>query len=188
MTPTDEPLLEVYEALADEVDLEFAAIHRRQATQMVCRAGCSACCRARLSVTRIEEASIRRGLAQLPEAERRQLARRARREGREFCPALDDEGHCQIYSIRPLICRSFGVALRHRSVEPLVHPAKIDACDKNFQGTSLKTLPPEDVFDQARLNERLDRLDAEYRQPHHLPDGERVPLAQIIADAMTLDE
>ena len=102
--------------------------------------------------------------------------------------ALDDGGQCQIYSMRPLICRSFGVALRHRSVEPLVHPAKIDTCDKNFQGTSLKTLPPEDVFDQARLNQRLDRLDAEYRQPHHLPDGERVPLAQIIADAMTLDE
>ncbi len=58
---------------------------------MQCRAGCSACCRARLSITRVEEAFLRRGLETLSNEKRAELSSRTREEHREMCPALDGD-------------------------------------------------------------------------------------------------
>jgi Fe-S-cluster containining protein len=167
-------------ALAERVDREFAAIRQRQQGWIECRAGCSDCCRARLSITRVEEAFLRRHLAALSELERAELARRAGDETREMCPALDPAGHCQVYEARPLICRSFGVPLRRRREVSLVNPPLVDVCDKNFVGTSLKVLPDEDVFEQTSLEAEVSEIDAVYCERNGLPRGERVPIAQIL--------
>jgi hypothetical protein len=166
--------------LADEIDAEFAAIQRRRTTDMNCRAGCTACCRARLSITRVEEAFVRRGLATLTEEQRDQLSSRTREAGREMCSALDGEGRCGIYAFRPLICRSSGAPLGRRQDVALVNPPVIDVCDLNFVDRSLKLLPAEDVFDQTDLIERLDEIDRDHCLRTGLPLRERVPLARIL--------
>jgi hypothetical protein len=167
-------------ALADEVDTDFAAIHERQAARMQCRAGCSSCCRSRLSITRVEEALLRRGLETFSNERRAELAARTQDEGREMCPALDDDGSCGVYPFRPLICRSYGVPLRHRRAVPLVNPPVTDVCDLNFTETPLELLPAEDVFEQTALVEKLNEIDRDHCADHELPQGERIPIAGIL--------
>jgi len=164
-----------FDALANDVEARFDAIRRRNRGRMECGEGCSDCCRCRLSVTRVEEAYVRRGLARLPLSVRRAIRDRATDETREMCPALDDDGSCQIYASRPLACRSFGAPLRYRSPVPLIHPSRIDVCDKNFKDVAVDTLPAEDVLDQTSLNDTLETFDPDSRD-------ERVPLATILAD------
>lgn len=179
-TLNQDPLLRLA-GLAGKVDQEFAAIHDRRRACMQCRSGCSDCCRARLSITRVEEAFLRRGLAQLPESTRRDMAAAARDKTREMCPALDAQGRCRVYASRPLICRSYGVPLRHRREVSLVNPPILDVCDKNFLDIRLKALPAADVFDQTDLDATVSKIDADYCERNGLPAGERVPIAQILA-------
>jgi hypothetical protein len=167
-------------ALAAEADAGFAAIQQRQSARMQCRAGCSACCRARLSVTRVQEIFLRRGLETLSDAKRAELAARTREENREMCPALDADGRCGVYAFRPLICRSYGVPLRHRRDVALVNPPVIDVCDLNFTATSLTVLPSGDVFDQTDLVEALEAIDADHCADNDLPLRDRIPLARIL--------
>jgi Fe-S-cluster containining protein len=179
MQRKDEPVGRLA-TLLDEVDANFAVIQERQAARMQCRAGCSACCRARLSITDVEEAFLRRGLATFSNERRAELSARTREENREMCPALDDDGRCGIYPFRPLICRTYGVPLRHRGAVALVNPPVIEVCDLNFTETSLEALPPGDVLDQTALVERLEAIDSDHRAAHDLPGGHRIPIALIL--------
>ena len=169
------------QGLADEIDRDFALIRGRHDDSMQCRSGCSACCRARLSITRVEEAFLRRGLALLPEQTRQELAVAATDEKREMCPALDEQGRCRVYESRPLICRSYGVPLRHRREVNVVNPPVIDVCDLNFVETALNVLPTEDVMDQTSIDTRISEIDADHCARKRLPQGERITLATILS-------
>lgn len=147
---------------------------------MQCRAGCSACCRARLSITRVEEAFVRRGLATLEAERRAELSARTFEEDREMCPALDDDGRCGIYPFRPLICRTYGIPLRRRRDVELLNPPVIDVCDLNFTDTPLKKLPAEDVYDQTSLEGTVEAIDRDFRRERGILEDERVPIAQIL--------
>lgn len=171
--------------LMESVDEEFTAIQARQGAHMQCRAGCSDCCRARLSITRVEEQFLRTGADRMPASERHELARRAKDPKREMCPALDPDGRCGLYELRPLICRSFGVPLRHRREVALVNPPVVDVCDLNFVEIRLDALRDEDVVEQTDLEAKLRAIDDAYCDERGLPKGERVALAQILA---SLDE
>jgi Fe-S-cluster containining protein len=166
--------------LLEQADADFAGIHERQAARMQCRAGCSACCRARLSITRIEEAFLREGLATMSEDTRAELSARTRQKNREMCPALDDDGRCGIYPFRPLICRTYGAPLRHRHEVPMVNPPIVDVCDLNFVELSLKALPLVDVYDQTTAVESLEAIDREHCERNELPLGERIPIAHLL--------
>jgi len=98
-----------------------------------------------------------------------------------MCPALDADGRCGVYPHRPLICRSYGVPLRHRHAVEMVNPPLIDVCDLNFTDTSLKRLAPRDVFDQTTLVETLETIDNDYCAANDLPQGQRIPIASILA-------
>jgi hypothetical protein len=147
---------------------------------MKCRAGCCSCCRARISITRVEEAFLRRGLATLSQERRAELSSRTGEKNREMCPALDDDGRCGIYALRPLICRTYGAPLRRRRAVELVNPPVIDVCDLNFTDTSLKGLPPGDVLDQTAFVESLEALDEAHCTENDLPRGDRIPIARIL--------
>lgn len=183
MSANDDDLLGRYDDLLGEVGQAFDAIRERQSRHMLCRSGCSDCCRARLSMTHVETAYLRRNLAQLPRERRADVAARAQRDKQEYCPALDPEGRCGIYEVRPLICRSFGVPLRRASREPLIQPSTIDVCDKNFTNTSLAVLPQLDILEHDPLTATLNAIDGEYCSRHALHDYERIPLRQILAYA-----
>jgi Fe-S-cluster containining protein len=150
---------------------------------MHCGLGCSDCCRGRLAITRVEARFLRRGLSALPEAVRKEMARRAQERTREMCPALDPQGRCQVYDHRPMICRSFGAPLRRMQAVPLVSPAVVDVCDKNFVGIPLKSLPAFDLMDQTRFDQALAEIDGEHCEREGLPREERIPIAQVLSDA-----
>ena len=172
-----------FDSLARDVARKFEVIRQRNQGCMECREGCSDCCRCRLSITRVEEAYLRRGLARLPISIRVELKSRATTET-EMCPALDANGCCQIYESRPLICRSHGVPLRYRHPVSLIHPDVIDVCEKNFTEVSTTSMPIEDVLDQTSLTAELAEIDENHCDEHELPRGERVPLAHILAESV----
>ncbi len=179
MKQNDEPIQRL-SVLAERVDVDFAVIHERHAIQMQCRAGCSACCRARLSITQVEAAFLRRGLATLSDERRAELAARTLEPHREMCPALDPDGRCGVYAFRPLICRSYGAPLRHRGDVALVNPPVVDVCDLNFAETPVSVLPSEDVVDQTALDDTLETIDRDYCASNDLPLRQRIPIARIL--------
>ena len=183
MNANDSDLLGRYEELLREVEDAFDAIQKRQSRQMLCRSGCSDCCRARLSMTHVETAYLRQSIASLPRDRRSEVSARARGDDQEYCPALDPEGRCGIYEVRPLICRSFGVPLRRQSREPLIQPSTIDVCDKNFTSTSLALLPQRDILEQDPLTSTLNAIDEAYCGRNDLRVYERIPLRQILSHA-----
>ncbi|HSP77555.1 MAG TPA: YkgJ family cysteine cluster protein, partial [Myxococcaceae bacterium] len=131
---------ERYLELSGKVDQFFERVHARYGAVMQCRAGCSACCQAGLSVTSVEASLLREGLATLPAEVRERLARQAREEEPKACPALDAEGRCLVYAWRPLVCRSHGVPIRQREPAGVPDPeaaGAVSACEKNFEGGAL---------------------------------------------------
>ena len=179
MKREDEPI-ERLAALAEQTDAAFAALHERHAAHMQCQAGCSDCCRSRLSITRVEEAFLRRGLATFPDERRAELSARTREADREMCPALDGDGRCGIYAFRPLICRTYGAPLLHRRAVELVNPPIVDACDLNFTETSLSVLSSEEVFEQTALVEELETIDSDHCTENELPQRQRILIAHIL--------
>ena len=130
---------------------------------------------------------MRRGLARLAAAKRKELAFRTRDPEREMCPALDSEGRCEAYGFRPLICRSYGVPLRRKREVNLISPPQLEICDKNFAGVSLKTLPSDDILDQTDLDSAVAEINADYCEREGQSAEERVPIAQILASDSDLE-
>lgn len=168
-------------ALLAEIEDVFERIAARHRARIECRAGCSDCCRCRLSVAHVEAEYFAKGLAALPPSLRERLRRQARDPDREMCPALGDDGNCQVYAWRPVICRSHGIPLRYPARVPLAEKKVIDVCDKNFVGVALHTLPEHDSLDQVALMARLAKLNDAHCAEHNLDPEERVPLAHILS-------
>lgn len=174
-----------YGELAAKVDAFFARVAGRHGDAMQCRAGCSACCVAGLSVTGVEAEAIREGLAAMPDEERARLRERAR--GRESargeesaaCPALDEEGRCSIYAARPLVCRSHGLPIRMPSGRGL---PVIDACPKNFASGGPGAVEADCVLDQTTLSTVLHAVDREHAEATGRAAGERIALAALLME------
>ena len=103
-----------HRALVLKTDAFDQSVRARRAADMKCRAGCSACCGAQLTVSDVEAALLREGTGTLDEPAVRRLA--ARLEGLvdgSPCVFLDDDGRCSVYASRPLVCRTQGLPLRY---------------------------------------------------------------------------
>ena len=110
------------------IDDIVAPIVARYREHIQCRAGCSECCHQRFQVSALEGAVLQEGLEQAPPAVRAQIIRRARahQEGQP-CPALSDDGVCQLYDHRPRICRKYGIPLWNPD-----EPHRLTTCRLNF--------------------------------------------------------
>jgi Fe-S-cluster containining protein len=91
------------------------------------------------------------------------------------CPALED-GACQIYEHRPLICRKYGI--------PLYNPQKPDrvfACELNFQ-------PGEEILDEqlvqihTKLFNDATEVQAEYNRQGGRRDTKPINVARAILE------
>jgi Fe-S-cluster containining protein len=128
--------------LVQIVDRAMAEAVRKSGPWLLCRPGCHECCIGPFSITPLDAARLREGLTELAGRDPQRAARvrwRAQsaveRIGREFpvdpvqtvleveeaagdelCPALDPAtGTCDLYTARPITCRTFGPAVRLRS-------------------------------------------------------------------------
>lgn len=147
-----------YEDLAQKID-EFAhGTMARRAGSFACRAGCEACCHVSLSVSRTEARRVVAALDALPGARRDVIAARAAKTS-ERCVMLDDEGRCEIYAARPLVCRTQGLPLGYpggvvpaTTVRFRTRTLEVVCCPLNFTEDE----PEErDVLDAARVDTML---------------------------------
>ena len=143
-----------YRALVEKVDA-FAAEAAARA-DLRCRAGCSSCCHVELELCDVEAAVIEVAIRGLPEARRRALRGRPRSDA---CPLLDDEGRCEVYEARPLVCRTQGLALRYpagtvpvEAVMGRAGDAEVTWCPLNF---TERGPGPAEVLDAERVDVML---------------------------------
>jgi hypothetical protein len=168
---------ERYRELCAKVDAFFARVHARHGDQMACRAGCDACCRTRLSVTRVEADEIRDAMAALPGEVARRLAARAEADAADRCPALEDDGRCAVYAARPLVCRSHGVPIKMRTPGQL---PVLGCCEKNFVAAGPAGADADCVLDQTTLSITLGAIAAAHARELGDTADARITLAHLL--------
>ncbi len=143
------------ERLHTEVDGDFdrttAALTIASGRSIGCRPGCCACCQDGLSVFEVEAERIRRWVGERAMAG--MPAPTPHPAGR--CAFLDADGKCQVFVVRPYVCRSQGAILGW-SEDDRPDPAADDApaepsdadpwpqratCAEHLHGLDLSALP-----------------------------------------------
>lgn len=118
------------------VDAALAEAARKAGAWLACRPGCAECCIGPFAITALDAGRLQRGLAEIDPAVAARILDRARasvaRLERDYpgdtlarvlaedeagqsepCPALDPETRtCDLYSWRPITCRTFGPPVR----------------------------------------------------------------------------
>ena len=178
---------------------EFRRNQKLHGAKISCRRGCTDCCHHLFPITELEAALISTGAKNLPAEKRKSIESRARKYSEErvkllserkvedawgslpppgsrlACPALED-GACQIYDHRPLICRKYGI--------PLYNPQKPDrvfACELNFQ-------PGEEIDDSqlvqihTGLYQEAVEVQADYNRKRGRRDAKPITVARAILE------
>ncbi len=119
-----------YLALRIKVQEKTQEIEQRNQADILCKKGCSGCCRSGLSVSPIEFDFISSFLTESPEALKEALdAERDLRKSPESCGFLTLSGSCSIYEVRPIICMSHGIPIQARIDEQI----QKSVCPLNFK-------------------------------------------------------
>lgn len=164
-----------YEQLVATVDRFFARVAERYSASMACETGCSDCCHADLTVTKVEGEYIASRIAGLPDATRTSLRARAEGTFRGRCLMLDDDGRCAIYAFRPLVCRTHGLQVRMRSPKGL---PMLETCFRNF--TDGAALPSADQLDQETLSTALLQVEVAHARASGRAPGTRVSIVDAV--------
>lgn len=146
-----------YQALVARLDAFDERVQAAQGDGLVCAPGCDGCCRVRRTAWTVEIAAIAQWLAvQAPAVRDRLVARRAEPavEAGERCLFLHDDGRCDVYPVRPVICRTHGPVVRTAQA-----PGGYAWCPLNFTGDDPAQLPgrldADGVLDLDRVDEVL---------------------------------
>ena len=137
-----------YPELAAKVDAFFQRVEQRHGSDLQCHTGCSDCCHTRLTVTAIEARAITDEISTWPAGRRAALVANSRASD-DRCAALDTQGRCMIYSVRPIVCRSHGAPIRLRL--PGDSLPVVRACFRNFPGGPDKA-DADCILDQQTLS------------------------------------
>jgi Fe-S-cluster containining protein len=125
----------------------------------------------------VEIAQIRRYLQLLPQGKRNQIASRIENEdilGGERCIFLDDSGQCDVYPVRPVICRTHGPAVR-------MPEQNLAWCELNFSGLTeeqvSQLVPAQAILDVELINRILALINHKYVEAYGGPA--RLPLTAL---------
>ena len=162
-----------YPELATKVDGFFNRVAERHGADMKCGSGCSHCCHVRLSITGVEAQAIREAVATWSTERQRALADNVA-SARAHCAALDPNGRCLIYEVRPIVCRSHGAPIRMRDARSL---PVVAVCSNNFTARGPDAADPDCILDQETLSAMLLAVDRDAGG-----DGTRIDLADLLAD------
>ena len=162
-----------YPDLAAKVDAFFARVQARHGEDMQCGSGCHHCCHVRLSVTRVEADAIRSEVAGWTAERKQALTANVTASPHGHCSALDANGRCLIYEVRPIVCRSHGAPIRMRDERSL---PVIQACSNNFTQRGPAAADADCVLDQTTLSAMVLAVDRDAGN-----DGERIDLAAVLA-------
>lgn len=136
-----------YRSLLSRVDQLCAKIKAEFAAEIVCRAGCSGCCR-HLTLFPVEAANLSRAVGALPEEISLLLAGRLEWPENGSCPLLLADC-CLVYGDRPVICRTHGLPL----LAEIDGVRTIDCCPENYRNA--ESLPGNSVINLETLNRTL---------------------------------
>jgi Fe-S-cluster containining protein len=189
-----------YRALVAKVAAFTDATGARREADMTCSAGCSSCCHAWLTVSAVEAHEIALALSRLGddarEAVRQRGERELRREASQAAPArcamLDDEGRCDVYEARPLVCRTQGHALRYPAgvipadtITRKTTSGDLTWCPLNYGERAPEA---EDVLDAERVNQILAVVAERHEVARGIPRHTRVALSALAAETDVLHD
>lgn len=163
-----------YPDLAAKVDAFFARVQARHGQDMQCGTGCHHCCHVRLSVTAVEAEAIRAEVAGWTAERKQALTANMTMSPADRCSALDANGRCLIYAVRPIVCRSHGAPIRMRDERSL---PVIQACSNNFTQHGPAAADADCILDQTTLSAMVLAVDRDAGN-----DGTRIDLAAVLAD------
>jgi hypothetical protein len=163
-----------YAELATKVDAFFARVQARHGAFMNCNTGCHHCCHVRLSITRVEADAIRAEIAGWTAERKQALTANLQAAAADRCAALDPNGRCLIYQVRPIVCRSHGAPIRMRDARSL---PVVQACPDNFTAHGPAAVDPDCILDQTTLSAMVLAVDRDAGN-----DGARIDLAAVLAD------
>lgn len=170
-----EAALAPYRQLIQRIDAICRSITQEAGAAITCHDGCDACCEA-IGVLPVEAFQIVRRLnsSRLPDWEKilSDAQRSESTSAASSCPFLHLH-HCRIYPVRPLICRTQGMAflVEEQGAKHLIH------CPRNFGG--MARFPAAMLIDLDRMNEYLIRINDHFLREIAVPFSERIPLAAI---------
>lgn len=164
-----ENILRAYRQLIADIDAMIDTLtgSRFQAV-MKCGPGCSGCCM-RFSVLPLEAAVVSGILG---------TRRTTAGNDREKCLLLADD-LCQVYEVRPVICRTQGLPLGY--IDEEAGTIEVSVCPLNFPEDY--PIGHDDLLYMDRFNRRLAELNLQYCQVAGLDPEKRIPLADLIPAA-----
>ena len=156
-------LRRTYNQLIADLGHEIATFTEKHQQPLQCGPGCTSCC-ITFSVLPLEAAMIYSGLSSPPKPAAGKP---------ELCVFLKND-LCSIYSLRPIICRTQGLALGYIDEES--ESIAVSACPVNFSADF--SFSENDLFFLDSYNLRLAALNREYMK--NSSDAQiRIPLADI---------
>ncbi|MEW6260653.1 MAG: YkgJ family cysteine cluster protein, partial [Thermodesulfobacteriota bacterium] len=168
--------LATYRHFIDRIDTICRDITIRAAAAITCHEGCDACCEA-IGVLPVEAMHIALHLHPDQPPDLGRIYRNSKLTTKipiDHCPFLENH-RCRIYSARPLICRTQGMAFLVKEVAErrLVH------CPKNFKG--MDQFPADILIDLDKMNEYLIRINQSFliEIEADILLSERIPLAAL---------
>lgn len=128
-----------YDALRDKIDAKVKALEQIHNKHLLCRSGCSSCCR-EYGILPVEFEAI---AVKLKGTEHVKVNPNFKKDE---CPFLIDN-RCSIYNDRPIICRTHGLPLLFMGDENW----ELSACELNFTKVkedyfSFNNTYPQDTF------------------------------------------
>ena len=149
------------------VDERISGLEKIHSRNLACKKKCCSCC-INTTVLPIEFFSI---LSRIIDSDKKPELTG------EAC-ALLKKSLCQIYSLRPLICRTHGLLLAYgRDEDPLAKD--VTFCELNFT-KSIPELSADNVLDMDELNIELVRLNEKFLKSYDGELPERMELADLV--------
>jgi Fe-S-cluster containining protein len=159
-------ILEEYRELITDIESMMKAITAEHfSTVLQCRPGCSECCM-QFSVLPLEAAILATELN----------LKGATRSGKsEKCLLLHDD-LCTVYDLRPIICRTQGLALAY--IDEEAGAIEVSACPLNFPDDY--PFNHDNVLYMDQFNQRLAELNLRYCHEAGLNPETRIALADLV--------
>ncbi|MBW1811666.1 MAG: YkgJ family cysteine cluster protein [Deltaproteobacteria bacterium] len=141
--------LEAYQQLIEKLDNFFSQANSKYKADMDCCSGCDDCCQRDLWLYPFEVARLIEGFSELAADCQKRITKRAQEaqlSTEAACPFLE-EGCCLVYNLRPIICRTHGLAM----LIPGTH--ELSVCPRNF--LKVEHIDGDCVLDLTPVNQIL---------------------------------
>ncbi len=161
--------LVAYLDFRDRLGTKIDEASEKYKSHMVCKAGCSSCCKGDFKISPLEGLLVKKAVEELDARTIARVASNLENHSPNVCPLLVDD-QCSIYEQRPILCRIFGF--------PISNGDTIATCELNFTESQNKTFKAQ-AFSQPAISESLNAINQLYlSEVNH-------PLAQQQTEAKT---